>query len=250
MPYFTSNNHRLFYREQGSGPLLLILHGNTASSALHLGELEYFGRRYHAVALDLAGCGQSERLAVWPDDWWAQGGRDAAALAGHLGYERGLVMGASGGAISALWMAIEHPQCVQAVMADSCVEKLSAEFGGRLVDERRLRTPGQVGFWRAAHGDDWEQVVDADTALIRRFLAAGGDWFKGRLGEIECPVLFSNSLRDELAEDVARQVSNMALQVKGSRVYFTSEGSHPLMWSRPDEFRRVADWFLAAVTAQ
>ena len=33
MPYVTHDDHRLFYREQGNGPLLLILPGNTASSA-------------------------------------------------------------------------------------------------------------------------------------------------------------------------------------------------------------------------
>jgi valacyclovir hydrolase len=238
-----------FYREQGSGALLLILHGNTASSALHMGELEYFGRRYHAVALDLRGCGQSEREAVWPDDWWTQGRHDAAALVKHLGYERALVMGASGGALCALWMAIEHAGQVQAVIADSCIEKQTAGFNGKLIDERSQHTPAQIGFWRAAHGDDWEQVVDADTALWRRFMAAGGDWFKGRLREINCPVLFSASLRDEMAEDVAQQVCSMALQVKGSRVFFSDDGSHPLMWSRPDDFRRIADWFLASVTA-
>ena len=102
MPYFTANNQRLFYREQGSGPLLLILHGNTASSAMHAGELAYFGQRYHAVALDLPGCGQSQREAVWPDDWWAQGGHAAAALVQHLGYPRALVMGTSGGIDSAV----------------------------------------------------------------------------------------------------------------------------------------------------
>ena len=89
MPYFTSNHHRLFYREQGSGPLLLILHGNTASSAHHalIGDLDYFARRYRVVAPDFLGCGQSDRLAMWPLDWWAQGGRDAAALVQHLGDE-------------------------------------------------------------------------------------------------------------------------------------------------------------------
>src|SRR6266542_6303436 len=98
MPYFHSDHHRLFYREHGSGPLLLVLHGNTASSAHHQCELDYFGQHYHAVAMDFLGCGQSDRLDVWPVDWWTLGAHDAAALAQHLGYEKALVMGTSGGA--------------------------------------------------------------------------------------------------------------------------------------------------------
>ena len=56
--------HRLHYREHGRGPLLIILPGNTASSALHERELVEFCRTIHAVALDLLGTGQSERWTV------------------------------------------------------------------------------------------------------------------------------------------------------------------------------------------
>jgi valacyclovir hydrolase len=248
MPYFTSNNHRLFYREQGSGLLLLILHGNTASSAHHAGELDYFAQHHHAVALDFWGCGQSDRLAMWPLDWWAQGGRDAAALVQHLGHERALVMGASGGAIAALWMAIDSPQRVQALIADSTVEQESADWIERELHNRRQLTPEQISFWRHAHGDDWQQVVNADSDLLHRFAQAGGDWFQGRLNEVRCPVLFTASLRDDLLQDPGRQNCQMALQVKGSQVYFATEGTHPLMWSRADDFRRAADWFLMGIT--
>ena len=99
MPHFIYNNHQLFYREQGNGPLLLILPGNTASSACHEGELTYFGQRYHAVSLDFLGAGQSDRLAVWPDDWWGQGAHQARELIEHLRQTRCLVMGTSGGAV-------------------------------------------------------------------------------------------------------------------------------------------------------
>jgi pimeloyl-ACP methyl ester carboxylesterase len=249
MPYFTSNNHRLFYREQGSGPLLMILHGNTASSAHHVraGDLDYFAQRYHVVALDLLGCGQSDRLATWPLDWWARGGRDAAALVPLLGYERACVIGTSGGAIAALWMAIQSPGRVQAVIADSTAEQESADWIEREIQNRHQLSEAQIAFWRDGHGDDWQQVVNADNDLLHRFAQAGGDWFQGHLSEVRCPVLFSASLRDELLQDPARQNCAMALQVKNSRVYFASEGSHPLMWNRAAEFRRVADWFLQGV---
>ena len=62
MPHFAHHGHRLFYREQGEGTLLMILPGNTASSACYEGELNYFSRRYRAVSLDFAGTGASDRL--------------------------------------------------------------------------------------------------------------------------------------------------------------------------------------------
>ena len=248
MPHFTYNNHQLFYREQGAGPLLLILPGNSASSACHDGELAYFSRRYHPVSLDFLGTGQSDRLVVWPDDWWQQGAYQARALLAHLRQPRCLVMGASGGAVVALWLAIFFPETVQAVIADSCGERFSPQLlQQNVLAERARRTSGQVAFWRHAHGDDWSQVVAADSDLLTRFARQGGDWFKGRLREIGCPVLFTASKVDNALPDVATEVCHMAAQVVNSRVFINNEGEHPFMWSRPEDFRHVSDYFLKRV---
>ena len=241
------DGHTLAYRQQGDGPLLLILHGNTASSAMHQGELDHFGRHWRAVAPDFWGCGQSDRLDVWPDDWWEQGARDAAALVDHLGESQCVVTGTSGGGVVALLMAILFPAKVRAVIADSCVAHLPDNDVHWLVSERQQRTPGQIGFWKAAHGEDWERVVNADSDLLLRFGERGGKWFDGRLSRIQCPVLFTASLADDLLPDVGAQVCHMAMEVKDSRVFFTNTGGHPLMWSRPVVFRAVADCFLKLV---
>jgi len=247
MPYFTHNDNHLFYREQGAGPLLLILPGNTASSACHEAELAYFGQRYHTVSMDFLGTGQSDRVAVWQDGWWEQGARHAKALIEHLGQERCLVMGTSGGAIAALLMAILFPKHVQAVVADSCVERFSPEMLRKNVEERSKRTPEQIAFWQRAHGDDWQQVVDADSDVLLRLAERGGDWFNGRLKEIVCPVLFTASREDEALPNVIRQVYRMAEQVPDSRVFLNNRGTHPLMWSQPQDFRHVSDYFLGTL---
>jgi pimeloyl-ACP methyl ester carboxylesterase len=244
MPYLEHQRHRLSYREQGCGPLLVILPGNTASSACHDGELAYFGERYHAVALDFWGTGRSDRLPVWPDTWWEQGAHDVAALVTHLGESPAIVVGCSGGAAIALLTAIEHPECVRAVIADSEVERCPAAHLEAALAERAQRTADQVAFWQHAHGTDWEQVVEADTAMVRRFGELGGDYFHGRLGEIRCPVLFTASLSDPALPQVGEQLLNMARQVPDSRAYLHSQGDHPLMWSQAAVFRRVCDSFV------
>ena len=223
MPHFTHDGHQLFYREQGSGPLLLILPGNTASSASHAGELAYFGQRYRTVSLDFRGTGQSDRLAEWPDDWWE----------------------ISGGAIVALLMAILHPERVRGVIADSTVQRFRKSGLKEAVAERAERTSDQVTFWLQAHGEDWEEVVDADSAMLLRFARKQkGDAFQGRLSEIECPVLLTASLEDPRLPKVGKQIMAMSQQIRNSRAFLTSQGGHPLMWSRPEDFRHVADYFL------
>jgi valacyclovir hydrolase len=248
MPAFTNDDHQLFYREQGSGPLLLILPGNTASSANHSGELAYFGQRYRAVSLDFWGTGQSDRLEQWPDNWWEVGAHDAAALIAHLGDEPAFVMGTSGGAIVALLLAILYPERVRAVIADSIVERFTAASLKRSVAGRAARTPEQVTLWAQAHGEDWQAVVDADSGMLMHFLKkTRGDWAQGRLHQINCPVLLTASLEDSMLPNVCKQLMSMSRQIPNSRSFLTGDGDHPLMWSRPEDFRHVCDYFLRRI---
>jgi pimeloyl-ACP methyl ester carboxylesterase len=247
MPHIRFESHRLYYRDQGQGPLLIILPGNTASSACHQGELAYWSDRFHAVALDFLGTGRSDRVTVWADDWWQSGAHQVRALLDHLGRQTCIAMGTSGGAVAALWTAILYPDRVRAVVADSCVARFPPEMLDTMAHERARRTPDQVAFWQGAHGDDWEQVIQADTDLIRGFVERGGDWFGPRLGEISCPVLLTASMQDADLPQVAQQNCRMAEQIPDCRLYLHNEGGHPLMWSQPEAFRSVSDGFLRTV---
>jgi pimeloyl-ACP methyl ester carboxylesterase len=245
MPYFNHNDHRLFYREQGAGPLLVVLPGNTASSALHAGELAYFGQRYHTVVLDFWGTGQSDRLAEWPVSWFEQAAHDAAALIRHLDGDPAIVMGTSGGAATALALAQRYPDHVRAVVADSGVPQSSPEQLTATCEGRAVRMPAQIQFWQAAHGDDWEQVVDADTAMLMRVAERGGELVSVVLNEIPVPVLLTATLDDDLLPNVGEQLLAMAERIPDSYLCLGRGGGHPLMWSRPDVFRSEVDCFLA-----
>jgi valacyclovir hydrolase len=247
MPFFKHRQRQLFYREQGRGPPLLILPGNTASSACHLGELAHFGQRYRAVALDFLGTGRSDRVAVWPRTWWSEGAAAAVALLDQLDAEQCIAVGTSGGAAVALLLAIHHSARVRAVIADSVVAHIPADALRALLAERAQRTPGQVAFWRHAHGDDWMQVVDADTAMLASHAATGLDYFQDRLAQIACPVLLTASLTDALLPAVAPQLCAIARQIARSYLFLVNGGDHPLMWSCADNFRAAADAYLARI---
>ncbi len=235
---------------QGDGPLLLILPGNTASSACHTGELDTFGQDYQAVALDFLGVGQSDRLDPWPSSWWEDGARDAVALIEHLGPGRAIIIGTSGGGVVALLMGLLAPQRVAAIVADSCVARLSADALRASVVGRQLELNGGGDFWRMAHGDDWRGVVRADSNLLLGWAERGGvDWFPHGLSGIRCPVLLTASLDDPLLPGVSEQIPHMAREIENSRVFLVSHGDHPLMWSRPDEFRAITHWFLGSIRA-
>ncbi len=250
MPHFTNDRRRLHFREHGEGPLLLVLTGNTSSSAHHGAELEHFGHTYRAVCLDYWGTGLSDRAAEWPLDWWDVAVADTAALIRHLSGEPAVLVGQSGGAMVALRLAIRQPGMVRAVVADSEVERFPAAWFRRTVDRRARPGRRTCSFWQEAHGDDWRQVVAADTRLLEGLAALGGmDLFGGRLPEVRCPVLLTASLADDVLPDVATQVLGMARQIPECHLYLSPAGGHPLMWSRPEAFRAAADCFLQALEA-
>lgn len=255
MAYFSFQNLRIFYREQGEGDLILVLPGNTATSACHQGELNFFADLgYHAVSLDFPGTGQSDRLPnPWPVDWFQLSAQAALALIDHLGYQKAITCGTSGGAIVAVWMAILQPGKVKAVIADSEVASSPPGLLSKGISTRKQCSSEQVQFWSYAQGQDWEDVVNADTDFLNRLDAAnpaGIDYFAGRLSEVRCPVLFSVSLADEMLDKPGQQVTRMAAQVPGSWAFATQEGSHPLMWSCPVAFRAVSSAFLQTIISR
>ena len=98
----------LSYREAGSGPGLLLLHGMNGGSASWLRQFGALGGRYRVISWDAPGFGESDPI---------EGGADAFAehaleLASALGCSRCAVVGHSMGGIVAARMAANHPERV------------------------------------------------------------------------------------------------------------------------------------------
>jgi pimeloyl-ACP methyl ester carboxylesterase len=144
-------------------------------------------------------------------------------------------------------MAQHAPGRVRAVIADSCVPRQPPDVLRAEVAGRRERHPEAVAFWQHAHGDDWEQVVEADSDLMLRLAERDGQWFERSLSEVDCPVLFTGSLQDSTLHDGAAQMVEMATRIPESQLMLVNGGDHPLMWTRSEIFRRVARSFLAGL---
>lgn len=108
---------RLHYREQGSGPPLVLLHGNgsLADEFDVCGMLQEAAERYRVIAFDRPGYGYSERPAdvTWTPE--AQADLIHAALEA-LDIRRPVVLGHSWGAQVALALGLRHPQAAQSLV--------------------------------------------------------------------------------------------------------------------------------------
>ena len=227
---------------------MLVLPGNTASSACYQADMDYFCDRYCTVSIDFLGTGKSNRVQVWDRDWWMLGANQAEALITYLGFQDCIVLGSNGGAVIALLLAIHYPGKVRAVIADSCSRNFKEQAALELlVKDRAQKTDGQKQFWQFAHGPDWEQVVEADTQMLMQFAAGGGDWFSGQLSEIDCPVLLTASQQDETTQNMTKDAEWMAKEIKDCTLFLDEQGGHPLMWTEPQAFRAACDNFLEKV---
>lgn len=215
-------------------------------------ELEFYSRWFQVIAIDLIGHGLSERLPEWPDDFWHTNAAMALTLCTRLNSSPAHIVGTSGGAIVALDMALECPNRVRSVVADSFAgPRLGLRQAEAIARQRQEAKSGQGRtFWAAMHGIDWEQVVDADTRMLLRFACADGCFLHRSLGYLQCPVLLTASLEDELIGDAAGIVRELASQIPVVESELFQFGGHPAMLSNSESFRHRTMQFFACVDAQ
>lgn len=169
MSYFNYQSKRIFYTEIGSGKPLLLLHGNTASSNMFLNIANLYAEKYKVILIDFLGHGKSDRLEKFPADLWYEEAQQVIEFLSQKNYNNVFLLGSSGGALVAINIALERPDLVSKVIADS-FEGTSAidAFTANIVNDREFskQNEGARRFYQAMQGDDWESVVDNDTKRL------------------------------------------------------------------------------------
>jgi pimeloyl-ACP methyl ester carboxylesterase len=124
--FVTTNGIRMHVAEQGSGPLIVLLHGFPDSWYCWRHQLKALAEAgYRVVSPDQRGYGETE--APEPIEAYDQVelATDVAGLIEALDEQQAVVVGHDWGASVAWHTALLHPECVRAVVA------LSIPYGGR-----------------------------------------------------------------------------------------------------------------------
>src|ERR1035441_8452616 len=80
----TLHGHRVAYRQAGSGPVLVLIHGITADSSTWRRVMPYLARRFTVIAPDLIGHGESAKpKGDYSLGAYASGLRDLLLALGH-----------------------------------------------------------------------------------------------------------------------------------------------------------------------
>ena len=136
------HGHPVSYRETGSGPVVLLVHGITSSSGAWGDVIPALAEHHTVVAPDLLGHGGSAKpRGDYSLGAYASGLRDLLAALGH---ERATVVGHSMGGGIAMQMAYQFPERVERLALVSSTSPTS-----------RPRPPLETSASRSTRSGNW-----------------------------------------------------------------------------------------------
>jgi pimeloyl-ACP methyl ester carboxylesterase len=211
MPTGAIRGLKVYYEINGVGRPLVLLHNDGLNISVWRALIPHLARSFRVVAYDRLGHGKSDVPPPHPPYTHAVGAADLAELLAHLGIERPVLFGVSGGALVATAFALAHPGRVPAlVLAEPPMLGLSREFP---IDPCGFTLPAilqalEAGGTEAAvrawlgtvfpprrlelllRSSAGKSLTGRAPHVLAQFLRAAEDFAPGpRLREIACPVL-------------------------------------------------------------
>lgn len=247
----------IYFREKGSGPPLLLVHGLMITGEMFEPVLEQFAARHRVIVPDLRGYGLSRGLP--PPYTSSQLAADLSRLLDHLGIGSTAVLGYSHGGAIAQQLVLDHPRlCERLVLACTYAfnmatfrERIDGHLAPFFVQMLGMRRFAKLVVALGAKDFDKKQLDhvagimgDQDKKLmVAAWKEAMAFDSRARLGEIKCPTLIVAG-----ADDIAVPMHHAEMLhdgIKGSRVVVIEGANHALIWTHPEELVRVTEEFLA-----
>lgn len=244
-----SRHGKLYYEMHGDPglPVLMLLHGNTASSAVFSAMVPGLTEKRRIILVDLLGHGRSERYQELPRHLWETNALAILQLLKELQIEHLDLLGTSGGAIVAINLALVDPGRVGKLVADSFFgsrirpEEAVSLAAGR---ERAMDEPEVARFWESLHGSDWREVVNDDTIAITTAARRGLPLYVRNPAELKLPVLISGTKEDDLIPTADERLRAFAARLPKAEAIIFERGGHPAMFSNATPFLAALEGFL------
>lgn len=239
----------LYYEVHGNDslPALMLLHGNTASSAVFSALVPKLTTRRRVILVDLLGHGRSDRYKELPRHIWEANAVAVHGLVGELSLSSVDLLGVSGGAVVAINLALLDPGRVRRLVGDSF-------FGSRILPEeavslaagreQAMEEPEVARFWKSLHGSDWREVVNNDTLAIMEATRKGLPLYVRDPRELTVPLLITGSKEDDLIPDAEYRLRAFADRLPAAQTIIFDRGGHPAMFSNAAPFLAALEGFL------
>ncbi len=267
---------RLHYLDQGSGPVLVLLHGNGVYSKdfQTSGLLRQAAQRYRVIAFDRPGFGYSERprSTIWTPD------KQAALLhraLEQIGVESAIVAGHSWGTMVALAMGLQQPDFVRGLVLLSGYYYPSMRLDWATTTQPAIPIVGDLlrytvsplvarALWRPLAKrmfspkpiDSRFDAFPVWMALRPRQLRASAAEtaimipsaaiLAKRYGELKVPSVVVAGTKDRIA-DAAHNSERLSERLSGSRLQLEPGVGHMTHYAHPDKVMAAIDEIAAHV---
>lgn len=248
MAFFKYGDKNIYYNETGAGSPVVLLHGDTASSKMFGYIIPLYANSFRVILMDFLGNGQSDRVEEFPPDLWYSQAQQVIAFLEYLDYGKVNLIGTSGGAWVAVNAALERPDLVHKVVADSFDGRtLQNGFSENLLKERMDAKNDDFSrqFYEWCQGEDWETVVDLNTKALIECADSKFPLFHKPLELLKLPILFVGSMEDTMCRrNLDEEYRQMEQLVSNGKTYLFPTGNHPAILSNAEKFADIVKDFL------
>lgn len=232
--YYDINGFKMYTEVYGSGPPLLMIHGNNGSMSAFASNVPYLARHHTVILAD----SRSQGKSLDPDHpiTFEMMADDFAALLDAMHIPSADVIGWSDGAINALLLAIRHPEKVKKLIST----------GANLHPDADAFQPGLWEADKATYeaGLNKPRTTDAEKNEWKMFLL---DWqgphiTLDALHTIQCPALIVCGDHDVIS------ISHTVLiyqNIKHGNLWVVPNSGHGTLIEHADEFNQQAERFLS-----
>jgi pimeloyl-ACP methyl ester carboxylesterase len=245
---------RVHYRDAGSGPPVVILHGGWGYEIYPFDrQIVALAATHRCVAPDRTGYGGSGRLSRQETDFHRRAADETFAVIDALQLDAPVVWGHSDGAVIALLMGLARPDRLSGLIVEAAHffrrKPASQEFF-----ETMMRNPDGLGervtgVLTREHGDGWRDLIrtngDAWLRIASNASAPTADLYDGRLGELCVPTLLIHGAKDPRTEPGELEAMREAIGPASFEIL--PEGGHSPHSERAtaDEVTRLVTSFVA-----
>lgn len=218
------------YLEQGSGEVLILLHGNGEDCGYFRHQMELFSRYYRVIAIDTRGHGQTPRGEA--PFTIRQFAKDLLGFMDLHGIERADILGFSDGGNIAMVFALMHPERVRKLVLNGANLDASGV-------KRSVQIPIEIGY-RMASLFAHKSLNAKKKAELLGLMVNDPSLKPEELALIKAPTLVIAGTRDMIKDSHTRLIAG---SIASSKLVLI-EGDHFIAGKCPEKFNRAVLDFL------
>ncbi|MGX4668106.1 alpha/beta fold hydrolase [Cerasibacillus sp. JNUCC 74] len=254
--YFIYDGRKIFYHVEGSGPVIIFLHGLGGNANNWFYQRKYFSEKWTVISIDLPGHGRSQGDEIDFKQYFDV----VHSLVDHLKLKSIIVCGLSKGARIGIDLASYYPNLVSDLIIINAFTHLEPEDRKKRIEVYDLLSLHDQGkTWantllREMGVADNETIVrgfhhslrSLNPAHIQRLFSELADYDQRQyLSSITCPVLIVRGVNDHFVpESYMREIDQYL--TNSAFVEIANSGHLPYL-EQPEQFNQIVEEFLESV---